>query len=748
MNLTQIFLLFLLPLAGISHAADWMDLRKTDDMAPHPAHNSTTMQTPPDFRWPYQDNAARYEMQVSSAMGETTSHTSSHNWLSPNSSYPPGEYRWRARALMTDGVELAGWSDWRRFVVADTARTFVLPPAAELNARIAGSPHPRAFPKEGELAALEEKFAGVRAKDWIKIQQRVRRAMGTPLPDEPSGSLDSIQDKQVWAAALQELPNRVRPALTLTVEAALAWRMTGDPAFLAEAKRRALALAKWNPAGVTSWKSQDQMTREFGYVLALSYDWLYPDLAPDERTALANAAMQRLKDIDVHIDGPAHSLARRPVDSHGWTALSVAAAISSLLAGDVPDADRLAAKFIPWYYNSISPWGGEDGGHANGTAYAVWTFSDTAIVWDILRRTVGLDPAGKPWSRGMVEFLTYMLPPGAPQNVFGDAAEWAPVIQIAKRFLRRVDHPLARWYERQTFGEDGSEIWLLTAPYDAGSESQLPPGTDNSGYFPSVGMAAMHGDLSMRNRMSVYFKSSPYGSYNHSHADQNSFVIHAHGKPVLMSSGHYDYYGSPHWSGWYKQTAAHNAITFDGGKGQNINGRDASGNVVQFYASAGISGITGDAAAAWGGKLQTALRTLIYIRPDTVLVIDRLKSSQPRRWEWNLHAVEKFRSRGASRISVMEGESERMCVDMLEPMNTLFSQESGYPVAPSNGKPAWWHGVFSLPHPSRDAVFIAQLSLDCQRMETTVEDLGKAGLKIKAGEHRITIEPSGRFALN
>lgn len=748
MNPVQVFLLFLLPLADISHAADWMDLRKTEDMAPHPAHNSTTLQTPPDFRWPYQDHAARYEVQVSSTTGEISSHVSPYNWLSPNSPYPPGEYRWRVRAIKADSVELAGWSDWRRFVVAGHARTIVLPPATELNARIAGSPHPRAFPKGDELAALEEKFAGARAEDWKRLQQRVRRAMGTPLPEEPPGTLDSIQDRQAWAAALQELPNRVRPALTLTAEAAFAWRMTGDPAFLTEAKRRALALAKWNPDGATSWKSHDQMTREFGYVLALSHDWLYPDLAPEERITLANAAMQRLKDIDAHIDGPAHSLARRPVDSHGWTALSVAAAISSLLAGDVPGADKLAEKLVPWYYNSISPWGGEAGGHANGTAYAVWTFSDTAIAWDILRRTVGVDPAGKAWSQGMVSFLAYLLPPGAPQNVFGDAAEWAPVIQIAKRFMRRVDHPLARWYERQTFGEDGSEIWLLTAPYGAGAESLPPPGTGHSRYFPSVGMAAMHSDLSLRNRMSVYFKSSPYGSYNHSHADQNSFVIHAHGKPVLMSSGHYDYYGSPHWSGWYKQTAAHNAITFDEGQGQDINSRDASGNVVQFFTSADISGITGNAAAAWRGKLQTALRTLIYIRPGTVFVIDRLKSSQPRRWEWNLHSFEKFGINGPGRISIMDGDNHRMCVDMLEPANTLFTQKSGFPVAPSNGKPPFWHGIFSLPQPTQDAVFIAQLSLDCQRMDATVEDLGNAGMKITVGEYRITIEPSGRFALN
>ena len=40
----------------------------------------------------------------------------------------------------------------------------------------------------------------------------------------------------------------------------------------------------------------------------------------------------------------------------------------------------------------------------------------------------------------------------------------------------------------------------------------------------------MHSSLSDPNRLSIFFKSSPYGSYNHSHADQNSFVIHHRGR--------------------------------------------------------------------------------------------------------------------------------------------------------------------------------------------------------------------------
>lgn len=749
MSMGRVWLLaWLICMSTRLYAADWLDAREIDDMRPHPENGSVSIQTPPDFRWPFRAGAERYEIQVADKDGVTVSYTTSYNWLNPEKTYGSGAYRWRVRAMSPQDATLTGWSSWREFLVADKAQTFLVPTSGQLETQLASAPHPRAFPTGAELVSLKSMLDGVREQDWIRLQKRVRKAMGQAIPEEPSQPLNSIADRTAWAAALEDLPKRIRPSLTLTAEAAFAWRMTGNPDFLAEAKRRALTLAKWNPAGVTGWASQDQMTREFGYVLALTYDWLYRDLTPDERSILSGAAYARLKDIDAHIDGAAHSLARKPVNSHGWTALSVAAAMSSLLAGDVPGADRLSGKLIPWYYNSISPWGGEEGGHANGTAYGVWTFSDMAIAWDILRRTVGVDPADKSWSRGMMTFLAYMLPPGAPQNVFGDGAEERPVMQIAKRFLRRIDLPLARWYERQTFGEDGSAIWLLMAPYGSTDVISLPEGMGNAAIFPSVGMVAMHSSLAVRNRTSIYFKSSPYGSFNHSHADQNSFVIHSHGKPVMVSSGYYDYYGSPHWRGWYKQTRAHNAITFDGGQGQKVDSLEASGHIVQFATTPEIDVVTGDASQAYEKKLTTALRTLIYIRPGELIVIDRLKSMKPRTWEWNFHAREAFEVRGAGQVAVMDGDNEVLCVDVLQPNTVTFRQDNHFAVQPVNDKPPQWNGIFSVSHPVREATFVTRLSLDCLRSDTTVEDLGTAGLAVRTGDHRITVAPTGAFTLN
>jgi len=136
----------------------------------------------------------------------------------------------------------------------------------------------------------------------------------------------------------------------------------------------------------------------------------------------------------------------------------------------------------------------------------------------------------------------------------------------------------------------------------------------------------MHSDLADPKRASVYFKSSPYGSYNHSHADQNSFVIDYKGERLAIDSGYYDDYGTPHWREWYKQTRAANAITFDGGQGQGIDGRQYSGKITRFESDDKHAIAVGDAEKAYGGALTKAERTIAFERPNVVVVRDSVAS--------------------------------------------------------------------------------------------------------------------------
>src|SRR5262249_45653238 len=119
-----------------------------------------------------------------------------------------------------------------------------------------------------------------------------------------------------------------------------------------------------------------------------------------------------------------------------------------------------------------------------------------------------------------------------PSGLFGDGLElplkevWA---RVGKAYTAFAPSPLGEWYATHLRGEDNERLELLLAPAFDKQREQPPAGTPNGAAFPSIGWAAMHSDLSDPARTSVYFKSSPYGSFNHSHADQNSFVVNDKG---------------------------------------------------------------------------------------------------------------------------------------------------------------------------------------------------------------------------
>jgi hypothetical protein len=228
-------------------------------------------------------------------------------------------------------------------------------------------------------------------------------------------------------------------------------------------------------------------------------------------------------------------------------------------------------------------------------------------------------------------------------------------------------------------------------------------------------------------RTSVYFKSSPYGSYNHSHADQNSFVVHARGRALAIDSGYYDYYDSPHWRDWYKQTRAHNAITFDGGQGQIHDSMAATGKIVRFEHRVDYDLVTGDATAAYGPALTRAVRSVVYVRPGGLLISDALASGTARTWEWNLHALSKMLLTNENGLEIVQ-DGVRMCVKLLEAPSGAFIQTDHVAAGPQGQYPRQWHARYTTRQKSMRAEFLAFLDIECRNVEILVQQ--RAGRRV------------------
>ena len=708
-------------------ARDWMveTLAAGTSSAPiRPAECATVGQTPPDFSWPDHGPGARYEFSLTFPSGTTRRRPTARNWIAWDEALPPGVYQWRVRVLTgtaADGGNGRGatgqgvQSRVRRFEVGTTALPFVVPDWSVLFARARSAPRPRTLPADRNTFLVSLRTE--RRDGLARLLADVDGASSKPLSPPPTSP--------VKAQARAE----IRAECQRTLNAAFAWLVAQREDQFVDALRRARNLASWDPRGSTAYANGDEAAREIAWTLALVYDWLTPRLDAAQRNELLAALRIRVGDIYDDLIGRRARVAVHPLDSHGNHTLTYLGAMSVLLAGDVAEAQNWLRDAVPLAIHWTSPWGGEDGGFANGTAYAQWDTGDKLVAWYVLRRAAGVDMALKAWVHNYARFLAYFQPPGTPAGAFGDAAEQSLTearARFGKGYASFAPSPLAGWYAAQLKGEDPARLELLLAPLSdprRPDRIDMPANTPDAALFASIGWAAMHSRLADPARVSVYFKSSAYGSFNHSHADQNSFVIDAGGQRLAIDSGYYDGYGTPHWRHWYKQTRAHNAITFDGGNGQVVyeeREQLGRGAITRFEHQAGYDIVTGDATPAYGGALTRAERTLVYLRPDLVLVYDTLGSKLPRQWEWNIHALQRMESVGTRQVRIRNGDAA-LCVQMLDGPATEFTQTERFTADPQgDDMPAQWHGAFVTRNRQTAAEFVTLLRVGCTNTPVSI----------------------------
>lgn len=611
---------------------------------------------------------------------------------------------------------------------------------------VENSPRPRSWPTTPEIAAIESALrTGNRATAFERLEKSV--ASETARLGIALLSAKGIAPKGVLAQKSQ-IDFETRQAQS----AAFVWLISGNENARNEARSRILSLAALDINGPSSVVIDMLSSRHILWTLALALDWMPDEFSASEKALLVNNISARMEQFLGYLSLGPNTFEKWPWDSRANEVLGALAETSLLMLGETTRAPVWAKRFIPLYLNTTMVWAGADGGFASGTTYAGWDIGEYSLRhWDNLRRIAGIDLTEKSWIKNFGRFLTYFVPPGTPTGLFGDGAEevmpevWA---RYAKAYSARVPLPLHSWYARQWFQEDATALELITAPVANFDTINLPPGTPNAAVFYSIGWAALHSDLQNRGRTSIYFKSSPYGSLNHSHADQNSFVLHVGGKVLLADSGYYDSYDSPHQIQWSRRTEAHNAITYDGGQGQRIHDKTASGKLLNFSTSSAVDHVTGDATAAYGPGTQLALRAIAYVRPDLLLIFDSLKSNSPRRWEINLHASQPFVP-GADKEWIVINGTSRACIQTMATQPLTFHQWRGFPQAPLRNakqlRPDQTHGRYTANVASPHFTAVQAIQIDCAGTKPSISFSADGGASVTVGSHIYNFDSNGNF---
>lgn len=579
---------------------------------------------------------------------------------------------------------------------------------------------PRTMVVAGQRDAFREYcLHGAGQAAFQKIKADLDRVyMDFPHPEDPltygdpePSKRDSFKTDR-WRA-VQDIAGNISG---IAEAATLVWLVTGEERYLAKAKEFLLTSSNWALApdwesgpvpGATDVYYNDEGNFRLWRKLPLVYDQLRDELTPAEKEQVLTHFKERGERTvrwirRSNIAGLKRNSLEVIPRSHPVRFMAMVGLTGLALWDDLPEQAQdwydFAYKF---YRDQFSPFAGDAGGWAEGSAYWRGTFEHAGFQ-DVLL-AIG-DPLAynSPFWKNTGYFPLYNVQPYL-HTTFGDASNAGhfnlePVMADYLNHLGRVqnngyflsyaalvDDPrespalmgmgkLARTYPtagefliRNFIGSRFPEV--KPAPL-----SELPPYR----YWDDIGWVSMHSALGdPANDIHITFKSSPYGSYSHSGPDQNTFIINGFGEGLAINSANREFHRSPHHKQWTWQTKSKNGVLIDG-EGQNQQDRFATGKITRFEVGDRYMWTTGDAKVAYQtrqpeGRLERVTRDLVFVDQRYVVIRDRVETQDPSHLTWRLHGEMGMGWQNLDQRARIEGEHAALSAVMASPPLTWYA---------------------------------------------------------------------------
>ena len=109
----------------------------------------------------------------------------------------------------------------------------------------------------------------------------------------------------------------------------------------------------------------------------------------------------------------------------------------------------------------------------------------------------------------------------------------------------------------------------------------------------------------------LYFRSSPFGSISHSHANNNDFILHVAGEVMAMPGGYYAGYGSDHHAHWVWHTKSHNCLTLSDAP-QIMRSPESVGAIEHAHEDEALIYFRGTADASYADRADRCRRHVIF----------------------------------------------------------------------------------------------------------------------------------------
>ena len=553
--------------------------------------------------------------------------------------------------------------------------------------------------------------SGEGAKAFAKIKDDFDKDyLSYPFPAEPVtyGDPDPKNrdsDKADKWRDVQDVCGRVSG---IAEAATLIWTVTGDEKYLNKAKEFLLKSSAWHFApdwekgavvGATDIEYNDEANFRLWRKLPLVYDQLRARLTPEEKKIVLAHFKERGDRTVAWIKAAKVEKIRRNsldvnAESHPVRFMSMVGLSSLALWDDLPEAREWWRFAYVFYRDQFSPWGGDDGGWAEGNAYWRGTFEHAAFQDTLLSIGDPLAYSSQFWKNSPY-FALYNVQPYR-HTTFGDTSnaghfDLDPVVADYMEHMARVQqngyflayaelctdkrsHPIDKGLAGLDRTYPTACEFLIRNFIASGKSlpaakplSELPPYR----FFKDVGWVSLHSALGRpADDIQVTFKSSPYGSFSHSHADQNAFILNAYGEGLAINSAYREYHRSPHHQQWTWQTKSKNDLLIDG-LGQKAQDKKATGKITRFETSPRYAWTTGDATVAYQtgenekGKIQRVTRDLVFIDQRYVVLRDHVALTTPGTLSWLLHAEKNLSWDGSNDVAFIRGDKATLTTQLI-----------------------------------------------------------------------------------
>lgn len=464
---------------------------------------------------------------------------------------------------------------------------------------------------------------------------------------------------------------------------ALSFLMTNDEKYSDKIKEILLDAIKddsWGNeemmARTPAWNADLNMAHKAFYA-AIAYDAVYNKLSPSERKRIAQGlkrlAMEPLLGDWIMEPTRIHSL--NSMGHNWWTSCVCMGGILALsLQNELQEAKDGAAavnEVLPEWFDFTGdvlqqkPKTFDDA----GGMYECLNYANYGIQEALLFRLAwmnthkGEKTTDIPHLKKLSAFFAHICYPrtGILYNInFGDSHKnTAAESSLMLLYAMGIQDKDILWYMSQVKQGQHRDGYFIDRPMGflyTPDLSKAPPVPDlkKSQLFEDFGWATMRNSWEKDATM-LAVKSGH--TWNHSHADANSFILFHKGEDIIKDGGRC-WYPNPEYRNYFFQSEAHNVVLFNG-KGQRreqqYHGSALRGYMHYLLDSDNMKYVLADGTGPYSDQFSRNFRHFLWI-DNVIYIIDDLKTHETGHFEWLWHPGGVAQKRGTD-LNITNGNS-------------------------------------------------------------------------------------------